>query len=250
MMILGNRVRALREKLGLSQGELADKVRDLGGELSQSQVSTYENSGEPGARRVKRSRYMRELAAALLTTEDYLLKEEATHTDSYAIPAANIVDTKASSATIDQRGQLSGDARDLGATPRYSPELLPIYAATDLGGGLMMLSAQPKLTEVRPHFVADVADAFGLYVATDVMTPAYNRGDRIVISPPRPARDGDDVVLLDRELKPGPARSAIRRLLSRTETHWICMQYKPEKREKFAISEWPICYKIESVRRF
>lgn len=58
----GYRIAQLREKIGLSQTELAVKVG-----TSQKQISKYENGAEPGAEKLAL------LAQALNTTTDYLM---------------------------------------------------------------------------------------------------------------------------------------------------------------------------------
>lgn len=62
MPFRGDRVTRLREALGLSQEELADKVK-----TSQKQISKYESGAEPGSEKLML------LAKALNTTSDYLL---------------------------------------------------------------------------------------------------------------------------------------------------------------------------------
>ena len=62
--IQGERVRALREQMGLTQGQLAYKA-----DTTSSQISRLENDERPGAQAVLAGR----IAAILNTTVDYLL---------------------------------------------------------------------------------------------------------------------------------------------------------------------------------
>jgi len=115
----------------------------------------------------------------------------------------------------------------------------------------MMLTEDPSgPPEPRPTFAGESTGAIGVIVEHDVMSPAYRRGDRLLLLPYKPAVPGDDVVLFSG--KPGESRkvrAVVRQLVQRTETHWLCAQHNPAKREKFAISDFPLCYRIESVRR-
>lgn len=133
----------------------------------------------------------------------------------------------------------------------WSGALLPVFGSNDVGGGVMMLTDEPTgAPEPRPTFAGESTGAIGVIVEHDTMSPAYRRGDRLLLLPHKPAVPGDDVVLFSG--KPGEARkvrAVVRQLLSRTETHWICHQHKPPKREKLAISDFPLCYRVESVRR-
>lgn len=65
-MMVGDRIRALREAKDWSQGDLAKAVRRLGGQLSQQNAANIENGI------VKRPKALPEIAQALGTTELYL----------------------------------------------------------------------------------------------------------------------------------------------------------------------------------
>ena len=133
----------------------------------------------------------------------------------------------------------------------WTGAILPVFGSNDVGGGVMMLTEEPTgAPEPRPTFAGETTGAIGVIVEHDVMSPAYRRGDRLLLLPYKPAVPGDDVVLFSG--KPGEARkvrAAVRQLVQRTETHWICAQHNPAKKEKFAVADFPLCYRIESVRR-
>jgi transcriptional regulator with XRE-family HTH domain len=145
---------------------------------------------------------------------------------------------------LPHRGRLRGDASAF-APFRGAPDDLPVYGAQETGGGAMKLT-QTAVEEVQP--VPYSADAFDVYVASDSMSPAYERGDRIRIFPNRPVTPGRDVLFLSSALQDG-ADAVIRRLVEITPTHWICKQWNPPREARLDRKEWPIAYRIVSVTR-
>lgn len=148
-------------------------------------------------------------------------------------------------------GRITGGVRQMPAPFGWAGGLLPVYGSSDGGGGVMALTETPiGPPEPRPTFAGESTGAIGVIVEHDVMSPAYRRGDRLLLLPFKPANPGDDVVLFSG--KPGEARrvrAVVRQLVQRTETHWICHQHNPPKKEKFALADFPLCYRVESVRR-
>lgn len=151
---------------------------------------------------------------------------------------------EADSREMPRRGRLRGDASAF-APVRSPPDELPVYGAQEIGGGAMKLT-QTAVEDTQP--VPYSAEAFDVYVASDSMSPAYERGDRVRIFPSRPITPGRDVLLLSAPLQDG-ADAAIRRLVEITETHWVCKQWNPERETKLSRKDWPIAYRIVSVTR-
>lgn len=143
-----------------------------------------------------------------------------------------------------RRGRLSGDGSAYGPS-RDGPDELPVYGAHEVGGGAMALTRKKVEDVERNPFVAE---AFDVFVAGDVMSPAYDRGDRIRVFPGRPVVKDRDILLLAGPLETGP-KAAIRRLVEITDSHWICKQWNPQKVAKFDRKEWPIAFRIVGVTR-
>lgn len=166
-------------------------------------------------------------------------------------PDQRPVDDLVSRSATSTRGRITGGIRQMSAPFGWGGGVLPVFGSNDYGGGVMLLTEEPiGPPEPRPTFAGEATGAIGVIVEHDVMSPAYRRGDRLLLLPFKPANPGDDVVLFSG--KPGDARkvrAVVRQLVQRTETHWICHQHNPAKREKFAISDFPWCYRVESVRR-
>ncbi len=145
--------------------------------------------------------------------------------------------------------RLTGDVREDTVELRWQPGKLPVYAAADMGGGIVSISKKPSLNDALPRFAWDIPGVFGIFTVTEEMSPAYERGDRPLVNPSKPVREGDDVLILTGEVGEGDTpRAALRRLVGITPTHWRVKQYNPPKTEKFDRKEWPIAYRVESKR--
>jgi hypothetical protein len=146
-------------------------------------------------------------------------------------------------------GRLTGDVREDPVEFRWLPGKLPVFAATDMGGGIVSVSEKPSENDALPRFAWDIPGVFGIFTVTEEMSPAYERGDRPLVNPSKPVREGDDVLILTGEVgKGGTPRAALRRLVAITPTHWRVKQWNPPKIEKFDRKEWPIAFRVESKR--
>lgn len=142
---------------------------------------------------------------------------------------------------------IGGDVKNAQRAAIAQPDELRVFAARDLGGGIVELSDEPALR--IPSFTSTTAaDAFACYVVTEHMSPAYEIGDCLLINPVQPAAPGNDVLLISGgagELRKG----ALRHLVSFTETHWVVKQLNPPKSEKFDRKTWHTAYKVGAVQR-
>lgn len=86
---------------------------------------------------------------------------------------------------------------------------------------------------------------FEVRVTTDAMSPAYDPGDRVVVSRLQPIRPGNDVLLLTDDMQ----TCLLRRLTRITKRHWTCKQWNPEKSKKYGRHVWPIAWRVVSVYR-
>lgn len=107
-----------------------------------------------------------------------------------------------------------------------------------------MLSIEPVDLALRPEEVKNVPDAFGVHVASGEMEPAYGIGDYLCISPVPPPAPGKDVLLMSGKVGDPNVRTALRRLVSITDTHWACEQFTPPKKERFAKADWPHALRV------
>lgn len=82
---------------------------------------------------------------------------------------------------------------------------------------------EPIGYEIRPPALAQVPDAYALYVAGDSMEPRYFSGELVYVNPRRPCRAGDDVVVQVREN--GVIVGYVKKLIRRGDQQVICTQY-------------------------
>lgn len=231
---IGRLIRKARKDKRLTLEELAQRIG-----VSRSAVNQWElGTSTPESKRFPS-------ICSVLEIDPRDLHADASAPDQR--PVDGIVTRGAASST----GRAIGGVRQMSAPFGWLGAILPVFGSYDVGGGIMMLTEEPiGPPEPRPSFAGESTGAFGVIVEHDMMSPAYRRGDRLLLLPHKPAVPGDDVVLFS--AKPGEARkvrSVVRHLLQRTETHWVCEQHNPHKREKFALADFPLCYRVESVRR-
>lgn len=150
-------------------------------------------------------------------------------------------DAGVQSGTLSSKGHgdFTGDARGPVPVPSVGSADLKVYRLVDTSGGIAVLSNEPVALAPRPEEVERVPEAFGVYVASAEMEPAYAIGDYLCISPAVPPTPGKDVLLMTGRPGDRDVRTALRRLVSITDTHWVCKTYAPLKTERFAKAEWP-----------
>lgn len=82
----------------------------------------------------------------------------------------------------------------------------------------------------RPPALSSARDLYGLYIASDSMEPAYQRGDLVYVRRRTPPRPGDDVIIQLLPRSPGDQPpSLIKRLVRRTADRLIVEQHNPPR---------------------
>jgi phage repressor protein C with HTH and peptisase S24 domain len=85
-----------------------------------------------------------------------------------------------------------------------------------------------------PPALANVKDAYCLYVTGNSMVPRYFSGELVFVNPHRLAREGDVVVIQTQIHAQAPVEAAIKVFKDRTKTHIITSQYNPPGDVTFA----------------
>jgi phage repressor protein C with HTH and peptisase S24 domain/DNA-binding XRE family transcriptional regulator len=106
---------------------------------------------------------------------------------------------------------------------------LPVYASAQGGPeGSMVISYDPIEWRERPSILEAVPDAFAMYVINDSMEPRYRQGDLLLVHPRRPVRPGNDVLCVkmsgNRE-----HLAMIKQLLRVNSKEVVLLQYNPRK---------------------
>lgn len=205
MSKMPNRLRELRLARGLSQKELAERVKPA---TTQPTIDRLEK-GERGLDVV----WMDVLAKALnVNAADLLLAEDKT---SSKVSGGKVAPALAAQAFP---SALSTGPKDL-------PILGYVKAGTD---GFFIVNGEVQGFAVRPDLLQGVKDAYAVYIHDKSMFPAFEPGHLAWADPLRPVKPGDAVIV---QLTDGQA--FIKRLKRRTEKALICEQWNPAQEIKY-----------------
>jgi len=111
----------------------------------------------------------------------------------------------------------------------------PVYACAQGGpDGSLILSYEPIEMIRRPGPLIGVVGGFAMYIVGDSMSPRYEHGDLVLVHPTRPARAGDDVLVILRDSAEDGARHAmVKQLVRRDDSAIKLRQFNP--REEFTL---------------
>jgi phage repressor protein C with HTH and peptisase S24 domain len=216
---IGDRVRARREELGLSQAELAARCG-----VSQQAVEQLENG------KTQRPRYILELSTALDVSPQWLLEGKGVR---LAMPD-QLAPQRAVAHTFEP--------------PAFAtlPRDVPVYGVAVGGDDASFLLNGTAVDQARrPPSLAGNPRVFAFYVVGTSMNPRFRLGELAYVNPARPPGIGDDVLiemLPDHEGEPGAAY--IKTLVSVTATSYVCEQYNPPGRVTFPRAGTRFVYRI------
>jgi phage repressor protein C with HTH and peptisase S24 domain len=189
MAVNPERIRALREALGLSQSELARRVG-----VTPQAIQQLEDG------KVRDPRYIVALAEIL------------------RVPPATLGETAGSPA-----GGYRIQHEQLGRKD------LPVYASAQGGpDGSMVFSYDPIEWRERPSILENVPDAFAMYVVNDSMEPRYRQGDLLLVHPRRPVRPGNDVLCV-RVSENSEHLAMIKQLVRMNTKEIVLQQFNPRR---------------------
>lgn len=161
----GERLKYLRNKAGLSQAELADKLK-----CTQQAIQRAE------AGLSRQPRFAHEAAQLLNSTFDWLVYGSGDVSQSYE--------------------QISSQGFKASEKPRSVEKDLPILA-TSSGGSNDHYFLTGDVSEFiqRPPQLVGVKGAYALYVYNKTLEPRYYEGEIVYAHPVKPVRDGDYICL-------------------------------------------------------
>jgi phage repressor protein C with HTH and peptisase S24 domain len=125
---------------------------------------------------------------------------------------------------------------------------IPVYAATQAGDGIEVMSRDPVDSLDRPASVAHVRDAYAVIVTGDSMIPSVRPGDIVVLHPHKVPRR-EDLCVFGSE-QHGEFKSTIKEFLGSTGEAWRVKRYRPEEKE-FTLKrrDWPQCHVVVTIHR-
>src|SRR6185437_11636467 len=123
----------------------------------------------------------------------------------------------------DKRGRANlSDAVPIEQLVRRAADF-PVYAAAEGGPGEIIVGSDPVDWQPRPQRLANVRDAYGLYIIGESMVPEYRPGDVALINPALPQIGGEVYIFYaDRA---GEARATIKHLRRATTDKWLVSQH-------------------------
>jgi phage repressor protein C with HTH and peptisase S24 domain len=198
----GEKIKAERERRGWSQADLAHRVG-----ISQVAVKKIEG-GE-----TKQSKYLPRVCLELgldLAEVDPTLSRKSDPLDKGDI--------------LDRRSDFA------------------IYAAAEGGPGEIIVSSDPVDWHPRPQPLANVKDAYGLYVVGNSMAPEYRPGDIALVNPNLPVV-GDEVYIFYAE-REGEARATIKHLRRALADKWFVSQHNKPKDFELSRKEWQWAHRV------
>lgn len=117
------------------------------------------------------------------------------------------------------------DAQPGGGRPPRGADIPVFGTAAAATAGAMQVGDDAIEWLPRPPGLVAVRDVYALYVTGSSMEPRYRAGDLVFVSPHRPARIGDDVVVQTAEN--GEIRSWLKTLAARRDGDVVTLQYNP-----------------------
>jgi len=238
-VIRGERVRALRKEKGWNQDALALKAG-----VAQTTISDMELNKH------KQPRDVRDVARALETTEDYLfgLSDDRAPVQKRG-PVPMQLDPPPAVLSNSKEGAITGDAQETNTELSTISRFLFTYG-TSLGEDGNMILSNRHIDKVRaPGYAENVELAYYVSICTTDMVPAYWPGDELLIYPEHPVYGGRDYLLFVPKVDGVAQMCKLRRLLSMTETHWVCTAWSPtQHEERISIKDYPIAHWVEGKR--
>lgn len=233
MSDIGKRVKQRLLELGMSEYAAAKSLK-----------MHYSNIQGLTAGRVKKPRYLGELAEVLQVNEKWLRTGE---------PPKEIVAIARKSANVNSLNQHTSP-RKIQHNNMHEPSYgvlrenahgflgdmartLPVFGTAAAGaeqGAFQISSGGPIDYVFRPMSLQHNQDAFAIYVEGISMEPKFEAGDLIFIDSHRAPRPYDYVVieLLNEQ---GEREAFIKRYLGQKDGHIICMQYNPHKERYYPV---------------
>lgn len=210
-------IRVLREKLGLTQQQLADAAG-----TSQPQIRRL----EAGDRKLTKE-WAERLARHLNTTPEILLfgdpEKIATVNDIGFAPSATSI-SDLPNAEI--RGKVEGLGRKI-----------PVYGQA-VGGvdGEFLMNGTILYEVMAPPVISHVNNAYAVAVSGESMSPRYEDGEICFIDPERRVRKGDYVIAQIRYEEHGAPLAYVKKFVKHNSIELVLEQFNPKKELRFPAS--------------
>lgn len=127
--------------------------------------------------------------------------------------------------------------------PRDVP-VMGTAAASSIGKGAFQFEGGIIDYVARPPGLARAREVYALFVENSSMEPALHPGDLIFVSPHRPFRVGDHVVIQEPGTHDGDVTAYVKIFERRTAEHIVTRQLNPPAEVKFGHAERLVVHKV------
>lgn len=210
-------IRVLREKIGLTQQQLADAVG-----TSQPQIRRL----EAGERRLSKE-WAERIAGHLNTTPEILLfgdpeKISSVNDNAPSPPAPHISDLP----NAEIRGKVEGLGRKI-----------PVFGQA-VGGidGEFLMNGTILYEVMAPPVISHISDAYAVAVSGESMSPRYEDGEICFVDPRRRVKKGDYVIAQVGYEEHGAPLAYVKRFVRHNSIELVLEQFNPPKELRFPAS--------------
>jgi phage repressor protein C with HTH and peptisase S24 domain len=226
MQKLSERLSLAMERAGVSQSELARRVG-----MKQPSISAIV-SGD-----TTHTKFGAEIAVALGVRFEWLVlgtgpmvQEDRPKTDDPKRPAGE----------VDLSRQV--DVPDIPTMPRDVPVLGIAVGGHD--ADFTIVPGEVVDYVRRPPGIQRTRRVFAIYVQGESMWPRFKEGELLYLSPDRPARGGDDIVI---EMLPNghdPGECFVKEFIRRTPSLVVCRQHNPAGEVSYPADQVKAIYRV------
>lgn len=216
-----NMIKVLREKLNLSQAELAERAG-----TSQPQIKRLES----GERKLTKE-WAERLAIPLQSTAEQILFGNETLDDRQSGPS-NVNPNQATPQIVIQHDLpnaiIQGKVEGLGRK-------IPVFGQA-VGGldGEFLMNGTVLYEVMAPPSISHIRGAYAVLVSGDSMSPRYEDGEVCFIDPRRRVTKGDYVIAQIRVDEHGPPHAYVKRFIRHNSAELVLDQFNPPKELRFA----------------
>ncbi len=172
---------------------------------------------------------LKKLELILETGPDFFTKEDYFETPNADHLLKKSLNTMLHHAGLTAEMEGAGDPRNA-SIKLYYPRILQF--------GEMRIGQDPFDEVPRPWYTKQFLDCYGLMIMDEIMAPAYEPGDLIIINPNLPLFRGQDFIFRT-EVREGEFRANLRRLVGWNENEWLVRQFGPEDSYALSRKDWP-----------
>lgn len=222
MATIGGRIKWLRAQAKLTQEAFAKALSTAEGKkISRGAVGNWElGTDEPSAAN------QRLIADKFAVSLDWLAKGSGEIPQKIQLPAEAALTSEQNSPTPMSHFQQNARFGD----PLLGFARIPVRGI-GMGGndGYLILGEQSLGEVLAPPALADVPDAYAVYIIGDSMLERYRHGEIVYVHPYAPVRKDDDCVVQISAGEGEPLRGFVKRFVSFDERHLKVAQLNPRK---------------------